>query len=82
MAMGKPIVGETLLNNKENMYAYDRFDEQFAFDDPEEIVERVIYSLENPEGLEDLRRANIETFENHLAPKPVVKDILDQLGIG
>jgi glycosyltransferase involved in cell wall biosynthesis len=82
MAMGKPIVGETLMNNRENMYAYDRFDEQFAYDDAQELVERVIYLLENPRVLEELGKANTATFENHFAPKPLVKNILDQIGIG
>jgi hypothetical protein len=82
MAMGKPIVGETLFNNQENMYAYDRFDEQFAFDDPQELVARVIYLLEHPAELQELREINTATFENHFAPKPLVKNILDQIGIG
>jgi hypothetical protein len=82
MAMGKPIVGETLMNNRENMYAYDRFDEQFAFDDPQELVERVIYLLEHPAELHELREINTATFENHFAPNPLVKNILDQIGIG
>jgi len=82
MAMGKPIAGETLMNNRENMYAYDRFDEQFAYDDPQELVERIIYLLENPRELAELRKVNTATFENHFTPKPLVKDILDQIGIG
>jgi glycosyltransferase involved in cell wall biosynthesis len=81
MAMGKPIVGETLVNNRDNMYAYDRFDEQFAYDDPAELIDRVVYLLQNPQELEDLRRANIETFDYHFTPKPVVKHILDQLDV-
>lgn len=81
MAMGKPIVGETLMNNKDNMYAYDRFGEQFAYDDPADLIDRVIYLLQNPQELEELRRTNIETFEKHFTPKPVVKQILDQIGV-
>lgn len=79
MAMGKPIVGETLMNNRDNMYAYDHFKEQFAYDDPAELIDRVTYLLHNQQKLEDLRRANMETFDNYFTPKPIVKDILDQL---
>jgi hypothetical protein len=81
MAMGKPIVGETMMNNRDNMYAYDRFEEQFAYDDPAELIDRVIYLLQNPQELEALRRTNMETFDNHFTPKPVVKNILDQLDV-
>jgi spore maturation protein CgeB len=63
------------------MYTYDHFEEQFAYDDPEELVDRTVYLLEHPRYLEELKRANIETFENHFTPKPVVKSILDQMDL-
>jgi hypothetical protein len=81
MALGTPIAGETILNNRANMYTYDHFEEQFAYDDPEELVDRTVYLLEHPRYLEELKRANIETFENHFTPKPVVKSILDQMDL-
>jgi hypothetical protein len=81
MALGMPIVGETILNNTENMYVLDRFGEQFAYDDPEFLVERVLYLLDNPGEAESLRRANVATFENLLTPGPVVAAILDQIGM-
>jgi hypothetical protein len=80
MALGSPIVGETILNNTEYLYSLDYFDEQFAYDEPEQIVERVIHLLEHPAHVEELRRANTATFLNHLSPRPVVAAILDKLG--
>jgi hypothetical protein len=79
MALGSPVVGETILNNTDFLYSFDHFDEQFAYDEPEQIVERVIYLLENPAKAEELRQANIETFINHLSPRPAVATILDRL---
>lgn len=79
MALGLPIAGESILNNRENMYAFERFDEQFAYDDPQELVERVFYLLEHPELADELRQANITTFENHLTPRAVVAHIVDEL---
>jgi hypothetical protein len=76
MSIGKPLVGVTLLNNKENLYEFDRFDEQFAYDDPYDMVERINYLLEHPDKREELRKANIETFERHLVPKSVAVEIL------
>jgi hypothetical protein len=61
------------------MYALDRFNEQFAYDEPELLVERVLYLLENPREADELRRANIATFENLLTPCQVVATMLNQL---
>jgi hypothetical protein len=79
MALGSPVVGETILNNREYLYSLDYFDEQFAYDEPEQIVEQVIRLLENPARIEELRRANTATFLNHLSPRPAVAAILDRL---
>lgn len=79
MALGGAIVGETILNNREMMYSFDRFGEQFAYDDPESLVERVGYLLEHPSLIDEYARANQETFDNHLSPGPVVSAILDRL---
>ena len=79
MALGNAIVGETILNNREMMYGFDYFEEQFAYDEPEEMIERIIDMLEHPTLIEDYSRANQETFEKRLAPGPVVAAILDKL---
>jgi hypothetical protein len=79
MALGSPVVGESILNNREMMYGFNYFQDQFAYDEPEEIVERIIYLLEHPALIDEYHRANTETFENHLSPRPVVSAILDQL---
>lgn len=79
MALGKPIVGETILNNTENLYAYDRFDEQFAYDDPRQLVERIGFLLGQPSKLRELEKANTETFDRCLAPRPVIANVLNQI---
>lgn len=79
MALGIPVVGETILNNTDNLYQLDYFDEQFAYDEPEDIVDQVFRLLDKPEHIEELKQANTETFENHLASGPIVAGILDQI---
>jgi hypothetical protein len=79
MALGSPVVGETLLNNTDYLYGFAHFDEQFAYDEPEALVERVYYLLNHPDRMEELRRANTETFEKNLTPRAIVAGILDQL---
>ena len=40
MALGRPIIGQKLLHNRDTLYSHPYFDEQFAYEDPEEIVVR------------------------------------------
>jgi hypothetical protein len=79
MVLGSPVVGETILNNTDYLYGFPHFDEQFAYDEPEALVERVYYLLNHPDQIEELRRANTETFEKHFTPRAMVAGILDQL---
>jgi hypothetical protein len=79
MAMGKAIVGETLLNNRDNMLAYDSFAEQFAYDDPRDMVERIVDLLGRPDELARLEQANTRTYEAHFTPGALVAGLLDQL---
>ena len=77
MAMAKPIVGERFHNNLQQLYSNPLFDQQFAFDDPQDFINRVIYLLENPSEREKLAESNAQTFDTVLAPKPVMAKILD-----
>lgn len=81
MALGKAIVGQTILNDRENMYAYANFAQQFAYDDPRELVQRILDLVHDPQEIERLETGNIETFESHLVPKQVMATVLDQMGI-
>lgn len=79
MAMGKPIVGQTIINNREMLYKNHYFDEQFAFDDPKELVDQVDELLHQPEKMKMLSRLNAETFDRCLAPEMVISDLVEAL---
>lgn len=79
MSLAKPIVGQTLLNNRENMYQYDCFNEQFAYDDARVLAERVVALLEDPAEMARLEDINLRTFEQQLAPGIVTRGILERL---
>lgn len=79
MALGSAIAGETILNNREILYRYDHFADQFAYDEPEALVERVGYLLGHPSLIDEYARANQETYDKYLAPGPVVAALLDKL---
>ena len=79
MAMGKPIVGQTIINNREMLYKNHYFSEQFAFDDPKELVNQVDELLQQPEKMKMLSQMNAETFDRFLAPEMVISNLLEVL---
>ncbi len=78
-ALGKPIVGESLLNNRKNMYAYDSFPEQFKYDEPKAIADRICELIADPVKLQHLRETNTATFEKQFTPEAVVRQIIKRI---
>jgi len=79
LALGKPIVGQKLLNNTRTLNQHPHFSEQFAYEDAESIVAQIEYLIQQPEKLEVLAKSNAEVFDAHLTPKTAVSNILDQI---
>ena len=80
LALGLPIVGQPLVvHNRDQMYDNNHFCEQFAFEDPREIVGKVIQLLNEPEKLETLAQSNAETFDSKFVPQIVTAEILQRL---
>ncbi len=78
-ALGKPILGEPLINNRQNLYAYTRFNEQFRYTDPIELADQISELVTDPVKLKEFGDTNIETFENHFTPDAVLNKIWDHL---
>ena len=81
LAMGKPIVGQRLLNNADTLYANAHFDEQFAFEEAAEIVDTVAQRLADPPWLDAISAANAHTFDEEIGPTPGAELILQKIGI-
>lgn len=81
LSMAKPIVGETLACNKEQLYSFDGFKEQFAHDDPAKLAAKAFQLLEDPIQIEELRNRNASTFDQYFTPQSVGVDILGKLDI-
>lgn len=79
LAMGKPIIGQTISNNKELYYQNPFFKEQFAFDDPEEIARNVNELLQHPEKAASYAKANANTFDTKFSPEITVSSIIEKL---
>ncbi len=76
MSMGKPIVGQKIINNKEAYYSNKYFDEQFAYETPEEIVQQVENLLSEPSRLDKLGKSNARIFDAKMTPRQAVADII------
>ena len=79
LALGKPIIGQTISNSKELYYQNPFFKEQFAYDDPEEIALHVNELLQHPEIAASYAKANANTFDTKFSPEISVSNIIDRL---
>ncbi len=79
LAMGKPIIGQTIHNNKELYYQNPFFNEQFAYDEPGEIAKQVHELLQHPEKAASYAKANAHTFDTKFSPEITVSKIIDAL---
>ena len=79
LALGKPIIGQTIYNNKELYYQNPFFNEQFAYDDPEGIAKQVNELLQDPERAASYAKANSNTFDTKFSPEITVSKIIEKL---
>ena len=79
LALGLPIVGQKILHNRSLLAGLPRFDEQFAFETPAEIVAQVATLLQDPTRLAALRGSNTAVFERHLTPAAAMQRIVATL---
>ncbi len=79
LAMAKPIIGQTILNNPEEFYNYPCFDEQFAYETPQQIVERIAALIEEPEMLQRLTQTNARIFDEFMVPQVATARILQDI---
>ncbi|NWF90107.1 MAG: hypothetical protein HXY50_11690 [Ignavibacteriaceae bacterium] len=79
LALGLPIVGQQILNNKENLMQYENFYLQFAYNEPKEIIEKAIELVQKPEMINTIGHSNAELFDKFFHPKKTVEKILIHL---
>lgn len=79
LAMGMPMVGQPILNNRESLMANPYFDTQFAYEEPRAIVDRVEQLLGNPEELSRIGFSNAMVFDQRYTPERVAGELLAHL---
>jgi glycosyltransferase involved in cell wall biosynthesis len=82
LALGVPVVGQSIINNKDILMNNDYFTQQYAFDSPEEIVREAVKLLADPDKLNKIGRSNASIFDTKFTPQAVVTDILNILHHG
>ena len=68
LALGKPIIGQSLANDTENLNQYPYFKEQFAFDDEQSLVAEVERLLHDDKRMQLYSASNAVVFDNKLTP--------------
>lgn len=79
LAAGTAVVGHSLVNRPDWQTAYPHLREQFAFDEPSAIVERVRELLARPEEVGRLAALNREFFRRELHPGAIADQVLGEV---
>ena len=79
LGLGVPVVGQTIPQDREHFASLGRLDEQFAHDDPQELVDAVTATLGDEALMRELARSNREVFDETLAPRPSAQRIVDHV---
>lgn len=79
LALGKPIVGQTLKNCRKELMANPYFDQQFVHHTPEGIVAAVHALLNDAERMEVWGKSNANVFDRTLNPLSAVGYMLREI---
>jgi hypothetical protein len=79
LALGKPIIGQPIQNNREFYYQNQFFNEQFAYEEPEEIAKHVNELLQHREKTASFARANANTFDTKFTPEITISNIMEKI---
>ncbi|MBN1466511.1 hypothetical protein JXA02_12155 [candidate division KSB1 bacterium] len=78
-SLGLPIVGQSICNNRDQIMNHPFFDEQFALDEAEDIADRAVELLHQPDKRHTLGLSNAHLFDSSFAPAVVVGDLIKLL---
>ncbi|MBN1460356.1 MAG: hypothetical protein JXA57_12535 [Armatimonadetes bacterium] len=81
LALGLPVVGQTIARRWEKLDTIPFVADQFAFDAPREIAEEAFRMVQQSEKRRLLGEANAAVFDSLLTPEAVISDVLERLGL-
>lgn len=77
LAMGLPIVGQPIPQDRANLAGLKGFDEQFRHDTPAALVEAVAKAVNDDSWLTARAEGNAAVFDEFLAPEVVAGNLID-----
>ena len=77
LAIGLPIIGQPIPQDRANLAGFKGFDEQFAHDDPARLVEAVAAAVRNDEWLSRTADTNAAIFDEFFAPQVTAGRLVD-----
>ncbi len=77
LAVGLPIVGQTIPQDRANLAGFKGFDDQFRYDEPADLVESVAEAVNDPDWLAARAESNAAVFDEFLAPDVVAGNLID-----
>jgi hypothetical protein len=79
LALGKPVIGQSLANDTENLNQYPYFKEQFAFDDAKSLVKEVEKLLRDEKRMKLYASSNADVFDKKVSPDYAASIIMQTL---
>ncbi len=79
LALGLPIVGQSLLQDTDFFYSLPGLVEQFRYDEPDELVKAIEVTLNNPAEYEATAASNRQLYDDILSPISSADRILDRV---
>lgn len=79
LALGLPIVGQTIPQDRESLGSLARLDEQFAHNDPQALVDGVEATLGDEILMQDLARSNRRLYDETLGPRPSAERLVEHV---
>lgn len=77
LAIGLPVIGQSIPQDRANLAGLKGFDEQFRHDEPAALVEAAAAAVNDPQWLTARAESNAAVFDEFLAPEVVAGRLID-----
>ncbi|MDH4280231.1 MAG: hypothetical protein OEW83_19360, partial [Acidimicrobiia bacterium] len=77
LAIGLPVIGQSIPQDRANLAGLKGFDEQFRYDEPAALVDAAAAAVNDPSWLTARAESNAAVFDEFLAPEVVAGSLID-----
>lgn len=79
LALGLPVIGQTIPQDRANLAELKGLDEQFAYDDPAELVDAVATAVHDQDWRARMAENNATVFDDFLTPEITARGLIDEV---